>query len=193
MRIFLSNLDHPIPQNRSALVNFKESFPNANYDTDPIIMQLFDEIKMLFQRKPYDFSKFLRIHVDFRNCWNRQKSIILKESQISLGYIATYASLAKACNYTHGSRVVARALAQNPFPLLIPCHRTIRSDGDLGGYQGGLEMKRKLLELEGIPCKIVENKNNGQKKYHIIDWKIRSNLLLYDFKDVVDSEMSNRF
>jgi methylated-DNA-[protein]-cysteine S-methyltransferase len=38
----------------------------------------------------------------------------------------------------------------NPFPIIIPCHRAIRSDGSLGGYQGGLEMKKKLLEMEGI-------------------------------------------
>jgi methylated-DNA-[protein]-cysteine S-methyltransferase len=42
------------------------------------------------------------------------------------------------------------ALARNPFPLLIPCHRAIRSNGKLGGFQGGPGMKRALLELEGI-------------------------------------------
>lgn len=42
------------------------------------------------------------------------------------------------------------ALARNPFPILIPCHRAIRSDGTLGGYQGGVAMKRALLEIEGV-------------------------------------------
>jgi len=42
------------------------------------------------------------------------------------------------------------ALARNPFPIIIPCHRAIRADGKLGGYQGGVAMKRKLLEMEGI-------------------------------------------
>jgi alkylated DNA nucleotide flippase Atl1 len=45
---------------------------------------------------------------------------------------------------------VGHALAANPFPIIIPCHRAIRSDGSLGGYQGGLAMKRSLLEREGI-------------------------------------------
>ncbi|MBE9507936.1 MAG: MGMT family protein, partial [Chloroflexi bacterium] len=49
-----------------------------------------------------------------------------------------------------GARAVGRALARNPFPIVIPCHRAIRSNGELGGYQGGLEMKRALLEGEGI-------------------------------------------
>jgi methylated-DNA-[protein]-cysteine S-methyltransferase len=41
-------------------------------------------------------------------------------------------------------------LASNPFPIIIPCHRAVRSDGELGGYQGGLKMKRKLLEMEEV-------------------------------------------
>ena len=43
------------------------------------------------------------------------------------------------------------ALARNPFPIVIPCHRAVRSNGELGGYQGGVEMKRALLEMEGVP------------------------------------------
>jgi methylated-DNA-[protein]-cysteine S-methyltransferase len=45
---------------------------------------------------------------------------------------------------------VGTALARNPFPVVIPCHRALRSDLSLGGYQGGLAMKRRLLEMEGI-------------------------------------------
>ena len=51
---------------------------------------------------------------------------------------------------SNGARAVGNALANNPFPLIVPCHRAIRSDRHLGGYQGGLEMKRALLETEGI-------------------------------------------
>jgi methylated-DNA-[protein]-cysteine S-methyltransferase len=49
-----------------------------------------------------------------------------------------------------GGRAVGRALATNPFPLLIPCHRAVRSTGELGGYQGGVDIKRRLLEMEGV-------------------------------------------
>jgi len=48
------------------------------------------------------------------------------------------------------ARAVGNALATNPFPLIVPCHRAIRSDCGLGGYQGGLDMKRSLLSKEGI-------------------------------------------
>jgi methylated-DNA-[protein]-cysteine S-methyltransferase len=50
----------------------------------------------------------------------------------------------------NGARAVGNALANNPFPLIVPCHRAIRSDRHLGGYQGGLEMKRALLKKESI-------------------------------------------
>jgi methylated-DNA-[protein]-cysteine S-methyltransferase len=50
----------------------------------------------------------------------------------------------------NGARAVGRALATNPFPIIIPCHRAIRSNGVLSGYQGGLAMKRALLAFEGI-------------------------------------------
>jgi methylated-DNA-[protein]-cysteine S-methyltransferase len=45
-------------------------------------------------------------------------------------------------------RAVGQALARNPYPLLIPCHRVVGKDGGLGGYTGGVDLKRKLLELE---------------------------------------------
>ncbi|HQO79253.1 MAG TPA: MGMT family protein, partial [Thermodesulfobacteriota bacterium] len=48
------------------------------------------------------------------------------------------------------SRAVGTALAKNPFPIIIPCHRAVRANGALGGYQGGIGMKRALLEMEGV-------------------------------------------
>ncbi|MCK7468651.1 MAG: MGMT family protein [Desulfosudis oleivorans] len=47
-------------------------------------------------------------------------------------------------------RAVGQALATNPFPIIVPCHRAVRSSGELGGYQGGPAMKRALLEREGV-------------------------------------------
>jgi methylated-DNA-[protein]-cysteine S-methyltransferase len=66
------------------------------------------------------------------------------------GRVTTYGSLAASLGVPGGARAVGNALAGNPFPLMIPCHRVVRSDGSLGGFGGGLSMKRPLLAMEGI-------------------------------------------
>ena len=84
-------------------------------------------------------------------CPDFQRRTLAQEHRTPPGTVTTYARLAAACGQPRGARAVAVSLSHNPFPLLIPCHRTVRSDGSLGGYQGGLAMKRWLLEQEGVP------------------------------------------
>lgn len=72
------------------------------------------------------------------------------ESQIPRDWVSTYGRIAHKLGLSSGARAVGGALARNPFPIIIPCHRAIRSNGELGGYQGGVDMKRTLLEYEGI-------------------------------------------
>jgi methylated-DNA-[protein]-cysteine S-methyltransferase len=83
-------------------------------------------------------------------CSGFQQRVLRAEHAIPRGWISTYGRLAKHLDVPGGARAVGAALAHNPFPLLIPCHRAIRSDGTLGGYQGGVAMKQKLLEMEGV-------------------------------------------
>lgn len=68
--------------------------------------------------------------------------------RIKLGQTITYKGLAKICGIPTGARVVAKAMASNPVPLIIPCHRVIMSNGTLGGYSGGIQLKARLLALE---------------------------------------------
>jgi len=72
--------------------------------------------------------------------------------KIPKGKVKTYKELAKAIAKPNASRAVANACGKNPYPVIIPCHRVIRSDGTIGGYsgKGGSEMKIKLLKNEGI-------------------------------------------
>ena len=69
---------------------------------------------------------------------------------IPKGKVSTYGRLAEKSGASKGARAVGNALATNPYPLIIPCHRVIRSDGSLGGFGGGLKMKKELLLMEGI-------------------------------------------
>jgi methylated-DNA-[protein]-cysteine S-methyltransferase len=79
-----------------------------------------------------------------------QQAVLLAEHAIPRGRVSTYGLIARHLGKPGAARAVGNALATNPFPLIVPCHRAVRSDGALGGYQGGQAMKRALLEREGI-------------------------------------------
>ena len=72
-------------------------------------------------------------------------------SKIPKGEVRTYKELAIQINRPKSARAVANACGKNPYPVKIPCHRVIRSDGKLGGYsgKGGTKTKKKLLKNEG--------------------------------------------
>ena len=71
------------------------------------------------------------------------------EHTIPMGKTASYSWIARKIG-TNAIRAVGTALARNPFPIVIPCHRAVRSDRTLGGFQGGILMKRRILEMEGV-------------------------------------------
>lgn len=68
--------------------------------------------------------------------------------EIPYGHTASYAEIARAIGSPNAARAVGAANALNPLPLIVPCHRVIGSSGRLTGYRGGIELKRRLLELE---------------------------------------------
>lgn len=72
-------------------------------------------------------------------------------SKIPRGQVRTYKELAKLIKKPKASRAVANACGKNPYPIKIPCHRVIRSDGSLGGYsgRGGINTKKNILKKEG--------------------------------------------
>ncbi|MBN2621668.1 methylated-DNA--[protein]-cysteine S-methyltransferase [candidate division WOR-3 bacterium] len=79
-----------------------------------------------------------------------QYLVLKAEHVIPYGRVSTYGALARRIKRAGAARAVGMALARNPFPIVIPCHRTVRADGSIGGFQGGTDMKRRLLELEGV-------------------------------------------
>jgi methylated-DNA-[protein]-cysteine S-methyltransferase len=83
-------------------------------------------------------------------CPEFQRRVLEAEHRIPRSWVSTYGRIAQHLDTAGGARAVGNALAKNPFPILIPCHRAIRANGELGGYQGGLKMKQALLELEGV-------------------------------------------
>jgi methylated-DNA-[protein]-cysteine S-methyltransferase len=69
---------------------------------------------------------------------------------VGYGTTTSYASLARLSGSPKAVRAVGTTCATNPIPVVVPCHRVVRSDGALGGYRGGPAAKRALLELEGV-------------------------------------------
>jgi methylated-DNA-[protein]-cysteine S-methyltransferase len=77
------------------------------------------------------------------------RKVLGRTAGIPYGKVLTYAEVAAEAGSPRGSRAAGNALGANPIPIVIPCHRVLRTSGGLGGYAGGLDRKRYLLELEG--------------------------------------------
>jgi AraC family transcriptional regulator of adaptative response/methylated-DNA-[protein]-cysteine methyltransferase len=80
-----------------------------------------------------------------------QRRVWRELRRIPVGGTASYGEVARRIGKPGSARAVARACASNPLALAVPCHRVVRSDGELGGYGGGVERKRALLEGEARP------------------------------------------
>ncbi|MFP4026798.1 MAG: methylated-DNA--[protein]-cysteine S-methyltransferase [Candidatus Brocadiia bacterium] len=88
---------------------------------------------------------------------NTFDTLVLRKLQgLPFGELTTYSKLAVRCGYPRAGRAVGNALAKNRLPVLIPCHRVIRSDSKIGGFRAGARWKEKLLRHEGH---IVEKRN----------------------------------
>ena len=111
---------------------------------DPRVVDVFSQLKEYFNRKRRNFNLTLDIiGTDF------QKRVWKELSKIPYGETITYNQLSINLGDKKLVRAAASANGANPLPIVIPCHRVIGSDGTLVGYGGGLEVKQKLLELEG--------------------------------------------
>lgn len=116
------------------------------YEEKPL--PVFEEAKkwldIYFSGKAPDFTPPVKISgTDF-------KAAVLNElMSIPFGQTVTYKELAERLNTS--ARAVGAAVGRNPVSLIIPCHRVIGSDGSLTGYAGGIDRKRLLLDMEGIP------------------------------------------
>jgi len=125
----------------------KNAHPDAEPGSISIVNKICKKLENFLKGKPTDFSFG---NVDLTQLYNFQKKVLLLERQIPYGWVSTYGRLAKKLGRSGAARAVGTALARNPFPIIIPCHRVIKSDGSLGGFGGGLKLKRQLLEFEGV-------------------------------------------
>ncbi|OBB88482.1 cysteine methyltransferase [Mycobacterium colombiense] len=97
-----------------------------------------------FAGKRRDFG----VPLDWRLSGGFRNTVLRHLAEIGYGHTASYAAVAKLAGNPNAVRAVGSACATNPLPVVVPCHRVVRSDGAMGGYLGGVEAKRILLTLE---------------------------------------------
>jgi methylated-DNA-[protein]-cysteine S-methyltransferase len=101
-------------------------------------------LRRYLEGEPVDFPDRL----DFAGASHFQQDVWQVAQSIPYGETRSYAWVAAQLGLSKAARAVGQALGRNPLPIVVPCHRVIGSDGGLGGFSAGLEMKRHLLRLE---------------------------------------------
>ncbi len=103
------------------------------------------------QINEYLAGKRKEFDLDLRYDGSDFRSRVMEElNRIPYGEVRTYKEIAEAIGYPNSMRAVGTACRDNPLPILVPCHRVIPSTGGYGNYNGGVSMKKKLLNLEGV-------------------------------------------
>jgi len=140
-RIFLS--DSKITAKKKAA----RFFPDAKPFSDKKISALINQINRFLKGKDTRFS-LTALRLDL--CSDFQKKVLRVTHAIPRGKVSSYGLIARRAGSPRAYRAAGTALAKNPFPIIIPCHRVLRSGGRPGGYQNGVKMKRALLAMEGV-------------------------------------------
>jgi len=124
------------------LRNIPYDVPFQLEESTSLAKEILKALKMIFEGKEIQ-QKF---NLEMKYLPPYQGKVLKLLLHVPVGYVTTYGALAKVCG---GSpRAVGRAMARNPMPLLIPCHRVVRSDMSLGGFGYGVKTKWKILKRE---------------------------------------------
>ena len=103
------------------------------------------ELDQYFNGRRREFA----VDVDLSGLTPFQTKILSATAKIPFGAVSTYGAVARRAGNERASRAAGGALNQNPIPIVVPCHRVVGSNGALVGYAGGLDVKRRLLAIEG--------------------------------------------
>jgi methylated-DNA-[protein]-cysteine S-methyltransferase len=132
------SVDHALER---VALRFSPRIVESRASLDPVLREL-DEY---FEGKRNEFA----LAQDWSLMSEFSKRVLRATYDIPYGHVSTYKTVATEAGSPRGSRAAGNALGANPIPIVVPCHRVLHSGGGLGGYGGGLERKRWLLELEG--------------------------------------------
>lgn len=143
----ISATDHGV-----ALIDSLDEVPSEGALKDgensshPILKQAVDELREYFAGQRREFS----VPLDLQTGTEFQKEVWAELQRIPYGQTISYGQQAKNIGKPKAMRAVGGANGKNPIPIIIPCHRVLSSAGRLHGFSGGLDLKKRLLEVEGL-------------------------------------------
>jgi methylated-DNA-[protein]-cysteine S-methyltransferase len=140
----LAGIQLPRATRAQTLTNLQRDFPKATVVGDAPL-EIARELREYAEGRRRQFT----LPLDWSAVKPFQREVLRTANSIKYGETRTYGWIAREIGKPRSARAVGRALATNPIPIILPCHRVLGSDGGLHGYGGGLPLKRKLLELEG--------------------------------------------
>jgi len=130
----------------------RREFPSSQPDDD-LLPSLVQDLERYFAGDPVEFS----VRFDWRGHSQFEVDVWRACARLRYGETSSYGGLADTLGRPGGARAVGTAMSHNPYPIVVPCHRVLRSDGSLGGYSGpgGIDFKRRLLDMEsaGAPAR----------------------------------------
>jgi methylated-DNA-[protein]-cysteine S-methyltransferase len=140
-----TQLPGPKPEKIKALLLKNSHYPQLE---KTFFKTLQEQIAAYFEGARVNFGRDVPLVLDGFSSFGI--SVLTTCRDIGFGQTITYGRLAKKSGRPNASRAVGSTLAKNPLPLIIPCHRVVRSDGKMGGFSapGGIAFKKKMLELE---------------------------------------------
>jgi len=109
-----------------------------------------DEVRRELDRYFAGGLRTFSVPIDWRLTRGFTRRVLERTAAIGYGTTSTYREVAAGAGSPAGFRAAGNALGANPIPIVVPCHRVLRSGGDLGGYGGGVHRKELLLRLEGV-------------------------------------------
>lgn len=138
------------------------AYPNES--TDAVVAELAEEVSPRILETPVRLDPMRRqldeyfagrrrrfdFPIDWRLVHGFGRDVLRVTAHIPYGKVSTYRDVAVRTGRPLAVRAVGNALGANPMPIVIPCHRVVRTGGGLGGYTGGLDRKERLLQLEGL-------------------------------------------
>jgi methylated-DNA-[protein]-cysteine S-methyltransferase len=141
----LVRITYPVETPETVLEQLAESVSPRILESPAKLDDVRRELDRYFEGELHDFD----VPLDWQLTRGFYRKVLRATARIPYGQTRSYSEMAKRAGSPRAVRATGTALGSNPLPIIVPCHRVLRSGGALGGYGGGLDVKQTLLELEG--------------------------------------------